>query len=334
MRSVARAVWIACAFTGDPARLPRPTRVGVMGVGGSRHPAISCGIAVKRVSVARRPPVLRWRSRPPIPPRIPVRSRPDGWQRACTYAPIASTFLGDGPRCLHHLRVACRPVTRCNPRRRAVAPARPEPDRGSFLETPSAAASVGHERSVVAALVAVYKHGASSAFSRPSSRRRRSSGRRRVGTRAARPRTKTEAPSAKVGRAARPGFQLAAWWMAPCPHGTRRGNRPFGTLLGHRFSSLLTASATSRGGRFRRSLRTAAREEKKRSSIGPLGRTDERSSRTLEAGDGTRTRDIQLGKLTLYQLSYTRVGGHTIAPAFALRNGSRSRSNPRIPRRR
>ena len=25
-----------------------------------------------------------------------------------------------------------------------------------------------------------------------------------------------------------------------------------------------------------------------------------------KAGDGTRTRDIQLGKLTLYQLSYTR----------------------------
>ena len=25
-----------------------------------------------------------------------------------------------------------------------------------------------------------------------------------------------------------------------------------------------------------------------------------------EAGDGTRTRDLQLGKLTLYQLSYSR----------------------------
>ena len=32
-----------------------------------------------------------------------------------------------------------------------------------------------------------------------------------------------------------------------------------------------------------------------------------------KAGDGTRTRDIQLGKLTLYQLSYTRVGRDTIA---------------------
>jgi hypothetical protein len=32
---------------------------------------------------------------------------------------------------------------------------------------------------------------------------------------------------------------------------------------------------------------------------------------SAKAGDGTRTRDIQLGKLTLYQLSYTRwVGRH------------------------
>ena len=27
-----------------------------------------------------------------------------------------------------------------------------------------------------------------------------------------------------------------------------------------------------------------------------------------EAGEGTRTLDIQLGRLTLYQLSYTRLG--------------------------
>jgi hypothetical protein len=33
-----------------------------------------------------------------------------------------------------------------------------------------------------------------------------------------------------------------------------------------------------------------------------------RASRDEKAGDGTRTRDIQLGKLTLYQLSYTRNG--------------------------
>jgi hypothetical protein len=28
-----------------------------------------------------------------------------------------------------------------------------------------------------------------------------------------------------------------------------------------------------------------------------------------EADDGSRTRDLQLGKLTLYQLSYVRTGG-------------------------
>ena len=38
-----------------------------------------------------------------------------------------------------------------------------------------------------------------------------------------------------------------------------------------------------------------------------------------KAGDGTRTRDIQLGKLTLYQLSYTRVGRQYTAPASAAR---------------
>jgi hypothetical protein len=36
---------------------------------------------------------------------------------------------------------------------------------------------------------------------------------------------------------------------------------------------------------------------------------DPSCKRSNQAGDGTRTRDIQLGKLTLYQLSYTRVGG-------------------------
>jgi hypothetical protein len=35
---------------------------------------------------------------------------------------------------------------------------------------------------------------------------------------------------------------------------------------------------------------------------------DPSCDRSNQAGDGTRTRDIQLGKLTLYQLSYTRVG--------------------------
>src|SRR6476469_9431028 len=35
-------------------------------------------------------------------------------------------------------------------------------------------------------------------------------------------------------------------------------------------------------------------------------RSPPRSSRTIGAGNGTRTRDIKLGKLALYQLSYAR----------------------------
>ena len=39
-----------------------------------------------------------------------------------------------------------------------------------------------------------------------------------------------------------------------------------------------------------------------------LGRTafDAAAKQTVGAGDETRTRDIQLGRLTLYQLSYSR----------------------------
>jgi hypothetical protein len=40
----------------------------------------------------------------------------------------------------------------------------------------------------------------------------------------------------------------------------------------------------------------------------PLGEASRRQAAWLrEAGDGARTRDPQLGKLMLYQLSYTRV---------------------------
>jgi hypothetical protein len=38
----------------------------------------------------------------------------------------------------------------------------------------------------------------------------------------------------------------------------------------------------------------------------------------VEAGDGTRTRDPQLGRLMLYQLSYTRVS-HRARPTDCLR---------------
>jgi hypothetical protein len=36
------------------------------------------------------------------------------------------------------------------------------------------------------------------------------------------------------------------------------------------------------------------------------------------ADDGLRTRDLQLGKLALYQLSYVRVGGYFSTPGVAL----------------
>ncbi len=36
------------------------------------------------------------------------------------------------------------------------------------------------------------------------------------------------------------------------------------------------------------------------------------------ADDGLRTRDLQLGKLALYQLSYVRVGGYFSTPEVAL----------------
>ena len=36
------------------------------------------------------------------------------------------------------------------------------------------------------------------------------------------------------------------------------------------------------------------------------------------ADDGLRTRDLQLGKLALYQLSYVRVRGDFIMPGVAL----------------
>jgi hypothetical protein len=39
---------------------------------------------------------------------------------------------------------------------------------------------------------------------------------------------------------------------------------------------------------------------------------------TKRADDGLRTRDLQLGKLALYQLSYVRVGGYFSTPDVAL----------------
>jgi hypothetical protein len=40
--------------------------------------------------------------------------------------------------------------------------------------------------------------------------------------------------------------------------------------------------------------------------------------RSRQADDGLRTRDLQLGKLALYQLSYVRVGGYSSTLGVAL----------------
>ena len=51
----------------------------------------------------------------------------------------------------------------------------------------------------------------------------------------------------------------------------------------------------------------------------------------MKAGNETRTRDIQLGKLTLYQLSYTRVSESS--DSGNLTEGENSRSVSSIPLR-
>ena len=83
-------------------------------------------------------------------------------------------------------------------------------------------------------------------------------------------------------------------------HRVRAGREMCVSRLGlcRGFASLLTSPPRPQAEAvfFRRRV-VAERVSEKRSSIGPYGRTDERSSCTLEAGDGTRTRDIQLGKL-------------------------------------
>ena len=52
-----------------------------------------------------------------------------------------------------------------------------------------------------------------------------------------------------------------------------------------------------------------------------VGRSDDRRSQARQADDGSRTRDLRLGKPTLYRLSYVRVGLETSA-------GGRLRSGP------
>ncbi len=55
--------------------------------------------------------------------------------------------------------------------------------------------------------------------------------------------------------------------------------------------------------------------------------------RAEEADDGSRTRDLELGKLALYQLSYRRVSGRFYGQAAALRRlAFPARERPRLPR--
>jgi hypothetical protein len=49
-----------------------------------------------------------------------------------------------------------------------------------------------------------------------------------------------------------------------------------------------------------------------------LTRRLEQATCSRQADDGLRTRDLQLGKLALYQLSYVRVGGHSSTLGVAL----------------
>src|SRR5947209_5403554 len=46
-----------------------------------------------------------------------------------------------------------------------------------------------------------------------------------------------------------------------------------------------------------------------------LRRDSERTCEVVQADDGSRTRDLRLGKPTLYQLSYVRVVGDSKGPA-------------------
>lgn len=220
MRSVARAVWIACAcaFAGDHAPLPRPTRIACCGrrrLAASGDFLRDCRELCQRRAASSRfeggGVVLQHRrasqsevvltvgnAHVPMP-----RSRPSSLAMAhgvsttsVSHAvPSPAAIRGDERSRQHGLNPIGAPFSR-------------------LLQRPQASATnaVSWPR-----LWLFLRRGAPCAPMRPSSRRRLSSGPCRIGTRAARPRTKTEAPSADVGCAARAELQQAAWWMAPCP---------------------------------------------------------------------------------------------------------------------
>src|SRR5215203_3159756 len=66
-----------------------------------------------------------------------------------------------------------------------------------------------------------------------------------------------------------------------------------------------------------RGQRTHSRGERSTYSPGP----DPRLGNKIGAGNGTRTRDIKLGKLALYQLSYARSMGRARGNLAERRNG-------------
>ena len=70
---------------------------------------------------------------------------------------------------------------------------------------------------------------------------------------------------------------------------------------------------------------TATRVRFRRGSLRWRRRKSRRARELGGAGDGVRTRDIQLGKLTLYQLSYARRVGAMVARWLAVGEGARRR---------
>ena len=75
----------------------------------------------------------------------------------------------------------------------------------------------------------------------------------------------------------------------------------------HRTRDHPSPGRTKQAGEGTRSCRSRPGPQGREATRGLESRSEGR--RTTQAGEGTRTLDIQLGKLTLYQLSYTRNGG-------------------------
>ncbi len=75
----------------------------------------------------------------------------------------------------------------------------------------------------------------------------------------------------------------------------------------------------------------ATREAAKANESVPESVPSESESEKTGAGNGARTRDIQLGKLTLYQLSYARSGDQNITKESPGGNAGWLRPRPVSP---